>query len=315
MNPAKSTAEGQSPLSKPELNYYKILDVRETADRMEIRESYVRLKKTFSGQNQALYSLVSPEESNRALAQVEEAFRVLDDEYQRETYDRALFGPRSAHDAASADYPARKEHGAFAAGEPLHTAALPSSDAVDPFRGAAVDAFGGQPARTDRHKPQSGAIGETLRDTMHHGGGRGAGLGAGLGVGRIGSDWASDAAGHAYEPKQYPPIEKVAKRAQSEELRSQVRELVERSDVGSGLLYREIRELLEVSRAEIQNKTKVSPEYVIAIEENAFHILPAAVYVKGFVKSYLEYLGVENVESIASAFVERFKKWQEAEKP
>lgn len=299
MNSAKPRGQnGESAVnlpSKPELNYYKILDVRESADRMEIRESYVRLKKTFSGQNQALYSLVSQEESAKALGQVEEAFRVLDDDQQRAAYDKMLFGTEGKLAEAS-----------YTLGDSFNNPALDRLETGDPFQSRRDQ--GGEPlAPSSHHVSQqinhlsTDAISDTMRGLKS--------------ATRLVSDWTPEVTAHTYVPKQYPPIEKVLKRALKEDVQGQIAELVARSDIGSGLLYREIREMLEVSRHEIQEKTKISPEYVIAIEENAFHILPAAVYVNGFVKSYLEYLGVDRAGAIAKAFVERFQKWQAAERP
>lgn len=281
--------------SKPELNYYKILDVRESANRMEIRESYVRLKKTFSGQNQALYSLVSQDESAKALGQVEEAFRVLDDDQQRAAYDKMLFG----HDPQPAEP-------SYTMGETFNNPALDRLPAGDPFQSPRHGGPREHQANSRQVSQQINHLStDAISDTMR-------GLKTAT---RLVSDWTPEVTAHTYVPKQYPPIEKVLKRALKDDVQGQIEELVARSDIGSGLLYREIRELLEVSRHEIQEKTKISPEYVIAIEENAFHILPAAVYVNGFVKSYLEYLGVERAGVIAKAFVERFQKWQAAERP
>ena len=70
------------------LNYYRILDVDAGATRMEIRESYLRLKSTYTTGSAALYSLVSEEEAQEQLALAEEAFRILNDDVARHEFDK-----------------------------------------------------------------------------------------------------------------------------------------------------------------------------------------------------------------------------------
>lgn len=71
-------------------NHYRILDVAKDASRMQIREAYLRLKNTYGAGSAALYSLISEEEANEQMMQVEEAFRVLNDETSRRNYDMQL---------------------------------------------------------------------------------------------------------------------------------------------------------------------------------------------------------------------------------
>jgi curved DNA-binding protein CbpA len=71
-------------------SHYRVLDVAPNASRMQIREAYLRLKNTYGAGSAALYSLISEEEANEQMAQVEEAFRVLNDETARRDYDRQL---------------------------------------------------------------------------------------------------------------------------------------------------------------------------------------------------------------------------------
>lgn len=82
-------------ISRPARNpigpsHYRVLDVAPNASRMQIREAYLRLKNTYGAGSAALYSLISEEEAGEQMAQVEEAFRVLNDEIQRRDYDRQL---------------------------------------------------------------------------------------------------------------------------------------------------------------------------------------------------------------------------------
>lgn len=66
------------------------------------------------------------------------------------------------------------------------------------------------------------------------------------------------------------------------------------------------RELRELSLREISDETKISYRYLEAIEENNEAKLPAEVFVKGFVKSYANYIGLDPDEAILR--YQEFKK-------
>lgn len=87
-------------------NYYRVLDVDPRATRMEIRESYLRLKSTYNAGSAALYSLISEDEAKEQMALVEEAFRVLGDDVARHEFDRriGLGKPEARAGAALGDF-------------------------------------------------------------------------------------------------------------------------------------------------------------------------------------------------------------------
>jgi hypothetical protein len=133
------------------------------------------------------------------------------------------------------------------------------------------------------------------------------------------SVWGSDdsasfdqtAASAIKTPKEYASILKVSHKAHSPDLKETIEEMIAAApEKGDGTLYRQIREALEVSESEVQQRTKISLEYIRAIERNAFERLPALVYVRGFLKSYLQYLGVMDSKTLIDAFSERFVAWQ-----
>ncbi len=71
-------------------NLYQILNVNPDATRLELRESFLRLKSTYSSGNAALYSLIGEGEANEAFAEAEEAFRTLTDAVSRQAYDQKM---------------------------------------------------------------------------------------------------------------------------------------------------------------------------------------------------------------------------------
>jgi hypothetical protein len=62
-------------------------------------------------------------------------------------------------------------------------------------------------------------------------------------------------------------------------------------DIGSSLREARLRKGLDFP--ELEQLTKIRPKYLRALEEERFDILPAPTYVKGFLRSYAEALGLD----------------------
>ena len=58
----------------------------------------------------------------------------------------------------------------------------------------------------------------------------------------------------------------------------------------AGDLLRDKRLILELSLEQVSSRTKVKPEYLLALEESDFDKLPSAPVTKGFLKSYAKLL-------------------------
>ncbi len=56
--------------------------------------------------------------------------------------------------------------------------------------------------------------------------------------------------------------------------------------------------------AQIAQATKVRQDHLVNIEEDRVERLPAAIFLKGFVKSYLKYLCLEPVEELSARYME-----------
>lgn len=69
-------------------NYYDVLEVETNATPGQIESAYVRAKNAYSGDSVALYSLMTREECNDVLGQIEEAYSVLGFPEKRREYDR-----------------------------------------------------------------------------------------------------------------------------------------------------------------------------------------------------------------------------------
>jgi hypothetical protein len=62
-------------------------------------------------------------------------------------------------------------------------------------------------------------------------------------------------------------------------------------EIGTSLREARLRQGIELPRVEAD--TKVRAKYLRALEEERFDVLPAETYVKGFLRTYAEYLGLD----------------------
>jgi hypothetical protein len=62
-------------------------------------------------------------------------------------------------------------------------------------------------------------------------------------------------------------------------------------EIGNSLREARVRQQLELSEVELA--TKIRARYLRALEEESFDALPAQTYVKGFLRTYADYLGLD----------------------
>jgi cytoskeleton protein RodZ len=62
-------------------------------------------------------------------------------------------------------------------------------------------------------------------------------------------------------------------------------------EIGNSLREARLRQSLELTEAELA--TKIRGKYLRALEEEQFELLPAETYVKGFLRTYAEWLGLD----------------------
>src|SRR5712692_5536215 len=62
-------------------------------------------------------------------------------------------------------------------------------------------------------------------------------------------------------------------------------------EIGNSLREARVRQGLDFP--EIEQGTKIRGKYLRALEDEQFELLPAQTYVKGFLRSYAEYLGLD----------------------
>jgi len=62
-------------------------------------------------------------------------------------------------------------------------------------------------------------------------------------------------------------------------------------EIGNSLREARYRQQLELN--EVEQATKIRARYLRALEEESFEVLPAQTYVKGFLRTYADYLGLD----------------------
>lgn len=75
-----------------------------------------------------------------------------------------------------------------------------------------------------------------------------------------------------------------------------------------GYLLKRTREVREIELEEISKKTKISVRFLQAIEEGRWSILPGDVFIKGFIRAYAQYLGLNPEEVVEKYVQERMPK-------
>lgn len=93
-------------------NYYEVLEIETNATPQQIENAYIRARNAYSGDSVALYSLMTKDECQAILSQIEEAYSVLGFPEKRREYDRfrgfnpgAAQSPRHEHTGSKEDRP------------------------------------------------------------------------------------------------------------------------------------------------------------------------------------------------------------------
>lgn len=77
-----------------------------------------------------------------------------------------------------------------------------------------------------------------------------------------------------------------------------------------GAQLRQIREEKALTLKDVQAETKIRQKYLEALENGDEHLIPGEVYLKGFLRSYANLLGLDGM-----ALVNEFKAWKESQAP
>lgn len=81
-----------------------------------------------------------------------------------------------------------------------------------------------------------------------------------------------------------------------------------------GADLKQIRMELGVTVEQISEETKIRHDHLRNIEEDRVALLPAAIFLKGFVKSYLKYLYLEPADELAARYMETVARLSQSRK-
>jgi curved DNA-binding protein CbpA len=250
--------------------YYDILDLKPDASPQEVREAYLRTKSTYNKDSVALYTLVSADEREDMLAKVEAAYEILSNAEKRREYDR--------------------HHGLLGAEDEL----VPTPR---PPRNKKIVSI-------DRVPPMDPSLqGEDLliAPTTDFSGEADTGLFSSSDA-PIPSATAAPAMSSTVQP---PPLPPGAHRSMSPSRGTELQVEIAEQQEWQGTFLRKVREARRVSIEEMAAVTKITKSYIVAIEEETFAKLPAAVYLRGFIIQIAKVLKLPH-EKVAGGYMARY---------
>lgn len=279
---ARLLSVGVGPLRDPDeewedleaLDHYRVLEVVPKASPKEVQSAYQLLKKTYDPDTTCLSPLMDAPGLRDLQARIEAAYRTLIFLESRSDYDRRLLGS-----GALREDQVRGLHASSGApGQPPAALELAGGQSV---AAPAGDATAATPAAAP--VAQASTPGDVLEPAA-------------------GPDPAAESPSPATSPDGAGPDARG--RARSEEAASQ-------PTPGSGAELRETRQRLNLAFETIAEKTKIRRAYLQAIEEERFGDLPAAVFVRGFLREYARCLGLPGDE-VTGLYMKRHRDWQES---
>jgi curved DNA-binding protein CbpA len=135
-------------------------------------------------------------------------------------------------------------------------------------------------------------------------------------LGRHSETWHDEPARTApRRPVTFGKIKKAAIRANDPDVLASMQAIISKPQSFDGKGLVQLREIVGIDQTEIQDRTKISIEYIKAMENNDFQKLPSLVYVRGFMKIYLQYLGLPDSSMLIEAYTEKYNHWRETTRP
>lgn len=101
----------------------------------------------------------------------------------------------------------------------------------------------------------------------------------------------------------------VAKETTRPDIKERMQLLLQDCQEIDGATLVRLRETANVSMEEVRDRTKISLGYLHALENDLFERLPQPVYVRGFLRCYLRYLGVPDLEKTVKGYMLRLEAW------
>ncbi len=271
-------------------SFYDILDISTEASPQDIREAYSRTKSTYNRDSVALYTMVSTEEREESLRNIEEAYFTLSHPERRREYDkkhgfisafenpfagaRDREGPSSPGDV---DGPSEDKVISIDRHPPMET--LQDSDQLlipptTDFNPTSDTSAAPPPAPTTENVESPQSI-----------------------LGRYPAN-VTESITRPFKPF-------TSNRAYFAEIPSSLVHEIEMETEWKGTFIRKVRDAYRISLEEMSGITKITKTYLIAIEEDNYAKLPARIYVRGFVAQIAKVLKLPS-EKVATAYLSRY---------
>lgn len=283
--------------------HYDVLDTAPDASPQEIRAAYLRVKGAYHPGSVATYSLMGADDTDEMLARIEEAYRVLSSPEQRKEYDRSHGFLLVDEDRLRRPGPPRNQK--IVSIDRVPPMAMDSSD-PDMLVSPPTD-FGSNAGRGSNERPA--ASGSDLFSTTE------------APMTSISQPFSRQSAepgwGNAKEVARPQPAATPAAVAPPmftsrtpapthHDDPTLIQEMAVEQE-WHGHFLKKIREARHIAFEEVADFTKVSKTYILAIEEETFAKLPAAVFVRGFVTQYAKMLKLPH-EKVVAGFMSRYLK-------
>lgn len=75
----------------------------------------------------------------------------------------------------------------------------------------------------------------------------------------------------------------------------------------SGPLLRKARQYKNITLDQMASETRISKSYLVAVESEDYHAMPARVFVRGFVVQMARLVGLDE-NKVANSYMKRLKK-------
>jgi len=277
------------------MDHYRVLEVVPKASPKEVQSAYQLLKRTYDPETTCLSPLMDAPGLRELQARIEGAYRTLIFLESRSVYDRQLLGSGALREDQVRGLHAKSAPGGAPTAPPADAgSAVPAAPTLATSQDAALELAGGHvapPAMPAMPTPAAVPPAAALIPPAS----------AATDPAPAPDSPATGAAAllaDSPDPVTPPPPEAdgVAERRPAPE---------------SGAGLREERQRLRLAIETIAEKTKIRRAYLQAIEEERFGDLPAAVFVRGFLREYARCLGLSG-EEVARNYMKRYRDWQES---
>ena len=261
---------------KDRTNYYAALNIPVNSTSEEISSAYFAMKKTFATDNVALYSLLPTIDLQSTIKNFTTAYEILICPRSRVEYDRFM---HSEGLFSQDDLSVQSKDQLLREAEERETKEKNSGEAAS-YETKSLS----QKSDTNPHEQMTNST------TVHF-------------------DTAGESKG--VTTSQHEQIEIVTKKFIPGKTKEKIDAILAREEPQtSGQILTEIRQFLDLQPQDIHRNTKLSLNCINALENNYFDRLPELVYVRGLLRSYLEFLGACKPERIIDRYINEYKSWR-----